>query len=155
MLQSPVYAPSCNHQSSRDLTVSCHGAFFLNWFFCRRIFYLCVLQLFFLLQSQSHVFLHLFFFLCCNYITLRVLSLRDKVAITHMLGLATVFFAIVEHQWLQPHCNLLSNQPYFSPGCNHIKQTLTTSCISFFLFRNTRKRQLRTTHAPMLAMTLL
>jgi hypothetical protein len=43
-------------------------------------------------------------------------------------------FAIVEHQWLQPHCNLLSNQPYFSPGCNHIKQTLTTSCSSFLFF---------------------
>jgi hypothetical protein len=26
---------------------------------------------------------------------------------------ATAFFAIVAHQWLQPHCNLFCNHPYF------------------------------------------
>jgi hypothetical protein len=36
--------------------------------------------------------------------------------------LLAIFFSNVAHQRLQPHCNLLSNQPYFSPGCNHISK---------------------------------
>jgi hypothetical protein len=32
-----------------------------------------------------------------------VQSLCDKVAIIHMLGFSNCFFAIVAHQWLQPH----------------------------------------------------
>jgi hypothetical protein len=40
-------------------------------------------------------------------------SHRDKVVITHMLVLATAFFAIAAHQWLQPHFNLFCNHPYF------------------------------------------
>jgi hypothetical protein len=43
----------------------------------------------------------------CNHSATRLQSLTCLV-------LATVFFAIVEHQWLQPHCNLLAINHIFT-----------------------------------------
>jgi hypothetical protein len=61
---------------------------FLNWFFCNRTFLPVFLQLFFFAIAVTCYFCNYFF---CNHTALRVQSHCDKVAITHMLGLATVF----------------------------------------------------------------
>jgi hypothetical protein len=61
------------------------------------------LQLFFCNRS------HMLFFCNCFFCK----SHCDKVAITNMLVFSNNFFAITSHQWLQPHCNLFCNHPYF------------------------------------------
>jgi hypothetical protein len=67
---------------------------FFELAFCNRTF----LPVFFatvFLQSQSHAVFATFFW---DHTALRVQSHCDKVAITHMIGLANVFFAITAHQ---------------------------------------------------------
>jgi hypothetical protein len=113
------------HQANTNLVAiwQCHGM---------ELFWTGFLQSHFdlFLQSQSHAVFATFF---CNHTAIRSQSHWDKVVITHMrqgcnhahAGFCNCFFAIATHQWLQPRCNFFLQSPVFSPGCNHIKQTLT------------------------------
>jgi hypothetical protein len=106
-----VATTSSKDQSSRNLTVSWHWAFFWTGLL-QSHFFTCFLQ------SQSHCY---------------------KGAITLRQGLqsptfwfATVFFAIVAHQWLQIHCKGCCNHLYFhqvatTSSKGHPSRNLTVS----------------------------
>jgi hypothetical protein len=100
---------SNKHQPSRNLTVSWLELFFWTGFFAITLFYLFFATVF---CNRSHMlFLQLFLFLQSH---------GAKGAITLRQGcnhaydwFSNCIFAIAAHQWLQPHCNLFCNQPYF------------------------------------------
>jgi hypothetical protein len=91
-------------------------SFFSTGFFAIALFYL-FLQLYFSIAITSYfatVFLQSNCYKVAITLAIRLQSpTREKVAITHMLVLATTFFAIAAHQWLQPHFILFCNHPYF------------------------------------------
>jgi hypothetical protein len=82
-----VATTSSKHQPSCNLTVS-WLELFLNWFFLQSHVFTCFFATVFFAIAVTCYFCNCFF---CNHTALRVQSHCDKVAITHMLGLATVF----------------------------------------------------------------